>query len=169
MAGFLREIRRTLPLKHVFFIRYAAAAPLGVFGIMQLSMEDVSLRPVLEEAGLPLVGFNSIFVPVVEIIVAFLLATGYLARFGAAVGGVIMAVALYAHGVADWAGEMTPLVPLGVLLCCMYTLWRGAGEWSADLAIWEGMPPEEGLVRTLRAGDVEEHAQGADVGRSAPA
>lgn len=171
MAGFLREVRRTLPLKHVFFVRYAAAAPLGVFGIMQLSMEDVSLRPVLTEAGLPFVGFNSYFVPIVEIIVAFLLATGYFARPAAAVGGIIMAVALYAHGVADWPGEMTPLVPFGVLLCCMYTLWRGAGAWSADLAMWELMPQgdEASSVRTLRAAEIEEHNQPVDMGRSAHA
>jgi uncharacterized membrane protein YphA (DoxX/SURF4 family) len=169
MAGFLREVRRTLPLKHAFFVRYAAGAPLGVFGIMHLTMDDVSLRPVLTAAGLPLAGFNSLFVPIVEIIVAFLLATGFHARPAAAIGGIVMAVALYAHGVADWPGEMTPLVPLGVLLCCMYTLWRGAGAWSADLAMWERAPEGEGPVRTLRAADVEEHREARDRGRSAHA
>ncbi len=169
MAGLLSDIRRTLPLKHLFFVRYAAAVPLGVFGIMQLTMEDVALRPILREAGLPLVGFNSIFVPVVEIAVAFLLATGYFARLAAAVGGIIMAVALYAHGVADWPGEMTPLVPLAVLLCCMYTLWRGAGAWSADLAMWELAPQSDGDVRMLRSSDVEEHRHAQELGRSAHA
>lgn len=165
MAEFLREVRRTLPLKRAFFVRYAAAAPLGVFGIMQLMMEDVSLRTVLTEAGLPLVGFNSIFVPIVEIVVAFLLATGFFARPAAAVGGIIMAVALYAHGVANWPGEMTPLVPFAVLLCCMYTLWRGAGAWSADLAMWERTPEGEGPVQTVRPADLEEHRETSDVGR----
>jgi hypothetical protein len=49
-----------------------------------------------------------------------------------------MVVATYVHLVVDDPSlfplqPREPFIPLIVIVCCAYLLWRGAGAWSLDL------------------------------------
>lgn len=132
MLRLIRRLQRTRARRHMVVVRYAAGLPLAIMGTMHLTLEAASMRPILEAAHIPLIWFNALFVPVVEIATGLMLVAGWLARLAAGVGIVVMVVAIYAHLVADWPNEFPFVLPVVVLACASYVLWRGAGAWSLD-------------------------------------
>lgn len=142
MNTILERIRCTSPLKHMVVPRYAAGAALGIFGALHLSMDQFSMMPILEAAHLPLAGISAVVVPILEVIAGVMLVSGLLARVGAALAVPIMVVAIYAHIVADWPGEVPFFLPLVVLGSSVYVLWLGAGAWSVDCSAVGTCEPE---------------------------
>ena len=92
----------------------------------------------LRAAAIPFLSFNIWFVPPVELLVGILLVTGFLSRVAALVAIVIMVVATYVHIVVDDPSLFPlqpelPIIPVVVILLCVYLLRVGGGAWSADL------------------------------------
>lgn len=95
------------------------------------------MRPLVEAASLPAAALLSPVGVALEIVAGLLILAGFYARVGAALAVPVMAVAVYAHIVIDvWpngAGNEPPiLLPVAVIACATYILWRGAGRWSVD-------------------------------------
>ena len=94
------------------------------------------MRPLVEAAGLPFVSLLAPLAVAIEIVAGVSLLAGVWARLGALLAIPTMAVAAYSHLAIDvWpnAGGEPPLaLPLAVLACAVYVLWRGAGRWSVD-------------------------------------
>lgn len=127
----LASIRQTAALKHVIVARLIAGLPLVGMGMMHL-IGAGPIMPILEAARIPLPEVNAVLAPVVEVVAGLLLLSGAFARVGAALGCASMAVAVYAHVVADWPDEPPIVLPIAVLLAALYVLWRGGGAWSMD-------------------------------------
>jgi len=119
--------------KHVLFVRVAAAVPLIAIGSMHLTGQ-APLRPILEGAGIPFVGFNAEIAPIVEIVAGVSLLLGAFVQLGTVLATVAMLAAFYAHLNFDWADEPPVALPLLVLAAALYVLWRGAGAFSVDAA-----------------------------------
>ncbi len=134
MNSNLRTLLRTRPLKHVIVARLIAGLPLVGIGAMHLA-GAAPMRPILEAAGIPMPGFNAALAPLMEILAGALLLSGAAARVGAVIATLSMAVALYAHAVADWQDEPPVVLPLAVILAALYVLARGAGAWSIDWSL----------------------------------
>jgi uncharacterized membrane protein YphA (DoxX/SURF4 family) len=127
----LASIRHTTALKHVIVARLIAGLPLVGIAAMHL-IGAAPLRPILEAAKIPLPDLNTVVAPVVEVVAGLLILSGAFARVGAVLGSVTMALAMYAHVVADWTDEPPIMLPIAVLLAALYVLWRGGGAWSVD-------------------------------------
>ena len=134
------KIRQTSNDKLAATIRWS----LGILFVMTGTMKIVV--PELAEAwsgqliasGLPLTTISRWSVPFIEIAVGVVMAMGLYARLAAFVITDIMVVATYVHlVVADPSlfplQPEEPLVPLVVILLCLYVFWKGAGAGSRDL------------------------------------
>ncbi len=149
MNSHYKNIRQTRFLRHVVVPRYIAGASLGIFGSLHLLLASFSMMPIMEAANLPLVGFSAIVVPILEVIAGMMLVSGFFARIGAAITLPIMAMAIYAHVVATWPGEMPFILPLVVICSAAYVLWLGAGAWSFDLRAFPEAQDHEHKVITV--------------------
>jgi len=138
----IRALLSTRPLKHIIVARLIAGLPLVGIGAMHLA-GAAPMRPILEAAGIPMPGLNATLAPLMEILAGALLLSGAAARVGAAIAVLSMAVALYAHTVADWQDEPPVVLPLAVLLAALYVLARGAGAWSVDLGATRMLPRDD--------------------------
>ncbi len=136
----MHPLRTTSNLKHVLVPRLIAGLPLLVIGVMHLT-GAAPMRPILEAARIPLVDFNAVAAPAGEVLAALLLLSGGMARIGGLIALGAMSVAIYAHIVADWGDEPPIALPIVVLACSAYVLWRGAGAWSLDLAATRSREP----------------------------
>ena len=95
------------------------------------------MRPLVEAANLPAPALLSPLAVAVEVVAGLLILAGFYARLGAALAIPTMAVAVYAHIAIDvWPNgadnEPPILLPIVVIACAGYVLWRGAGRWSLD-------------------------------------
>ncbi len=134
MNSNIRALLSTRPLKHMIVARLIAGLPLVGIGAMHLA-GAAPMRPILEAAGIPMPGLNAALAPLMEILAGALLLSGTAVRVGAVIAAISMAVALYAHAVADWQDEPPVVLPLAVLLAALYVLVRGAGAWSVDWSL----------------------------------
>ncbi len=130
-------IRQTSNNKVANTIRWS----LGILFVMTGAMKLVV--PVLAEAwsgqliaaGLPHYTISRWSVPFVEMAVGGFLFAGLYTRVAAVVVIAIMTVATYVHVVvADPSlfplQPSEPIIPLGVILLCLYILWEGADAGS---------------------------------------
>lgn len=95
------------------------------------------MRPLVEAAGIPLAAIVSPLGVAIEILAGLSLLLGLWARVAALLAVPTMLGAIYAHIVIGvWpngAQSEPPLVlPVAVLACSAYVLWRVAGRWSID-------------------------------------
>jgi len=127
----MNKLLSTGPLTHLAIVRITAAVPLLGIGAMHLT-GAAPMRPIIDAAGLPMPALGAIAAPLGEILAGILLVSGAASRLGALLGAVIMAVALYAHIVADWPDEPPLPLPIAVLALCLYIAIRGGGRWSID-------------------------------------
>ena len=136
----IETIRQTSNNKVAATIRWSLGILFVMTGVMKLVV------PVLAEAwsgqliaaGLPLYTISRWTVPFVEIAVGIVIAVGLYARLAALVIISIMIVATYVHlAVADPSlfplQPSEPIIPLVVILLCLYVLRKGAGAGSRDL------------------------------------
>ena len=89
-------------------------------------------------ANLPLYTLTRWAVPILEIVLGVVLATGVLARPAVTVVMGLMVVATYVHVVVEDPSlfplqPSEPIIPVVVIVLSVYVLWRGAGSWSRDL------------------------------------
>jgi putative oxidoreductase len=137
-GGFtLDRLRATGSHRHVLVPRIVAGVPLLGIGLAHVFVPEAPMRPLVEAAGFP---FAAILAPVgvaVEIIAGVLLLLGLWARVGALLAIPTMLGAVYAHLIIEvWPNgpenEPPLALPIAVLVCAAYVLWRGAGRWSID-------------------------------------
>ena len=132
-----RELQSTGRDRHTIVPRLVAGLPLLGIGLAHVFDAGAPMTPLVEAAGLPAAALLSPFAVAVEIVMGVLLLAGFYARLAAALAIPTMAVAVYAHAVIDvWPNgadnEPPILLPLAVMACAAYLLWRGAGRWSLD-------------------------------------
>jgi len=117
--------------------RTVAGVPLLGVGLAHALVPDTPMRPLVEAAGIPLAGLVSPVGVAVEIVAGLSLLLGLWARVGGALALPVMLGAVYAHlviGVWPNGPENEPPIalPIAVLVCAAYVLWRGPGRWSLD-------------------------------------
>lgn len=131
------RLRATGSYRHVLLPRIAAGLPLLGIGLVHVVGPDFGMRPLVEAAGLPFAALLSPVAVAAEIVAGLSLLLGLWARIAGFLAVSAMLVAVYAHHVIDvWpngAENEPPLVlPLAVMACAAYVVWRGAGRWSFD-------------------------------------
>jgi len=136
----LYDIHKTTDNKLAGSIRILLALLFLMSGVMKL------LIPMLAEAwsgqllaaNIPLYTVSRWTVPFIEIALGVVLAIGAYVRPATVVVMGIMAVATYVHLKVDDPSlfplqPSEPIIPLIVIVMCLYILWQGAGAWSLDL------------------------------------
>ncbi len=137
MTELITCLRKTNESKVTIGPRLIAALPLIAIGIGHL-VDPESFRLILEGSGIPMLEFNLIVAPVVEIAAGTLLLVGLFARAGGLAAASTMLVALYSHAVIDPSTlpetmAMPPIIlPLAVLASALWVAYAGAGRWSID-------------------------------------
>lgn len=138
-----RQLQITGEDRHPIVLRFLASIPMLGIGLMHVFDPETPMRPLVEAAGLPAAGLLSPAAVAAEIVAGVLLLIGFYTRLGAVLAIFTMVVAAYAHLVIDvWPNgannEPPILLPLAVLVCAAYVLWRGAGRWSLDHLMGRG-------------------------------
>lgn len=131
------QLRATKGYRHTLLPRIVAGVPLLAIGLMHVFGPEHGMRPLVEATGLPFAALLSPLAVVFEIVAGLSLLLGLWVRIGAFIAVPTMLVAVYAHLVIDvWpngAENEPPLaLPIIVMACAAYVLWRGAGRWSLD-------------------------------------
>lgn len=128
------------PAKHVIVPRLIAGLPLLLLGAKHF-VDPEHFRRILEVSGLPgPIDLTLIAAPAAEVLAGVLLLLGLFARVGGLLGIATMAPAILSTvklmnlEAADKPFVPPLPVPIAVLLCSAYVLWRGAGAWSVDAA-----------------------------------
>lgn len=126
--------------KHLLVPRLIAGLPLLILGAKHF-VDPEHFRRVLEVSGLPgPIGVMLIAAPAAEVLGGVLLLLGWFARVGGLLGVATMAPAILSTvRIMNLDGADKPFVPplplpIVVLLCAAYVLFRGAGAWSIDAA-----------------------------------
>jgi uncharacterized membrane protein YphA (DoxX/SURF4 family) len=112
-------------------LRLAAGLVLTGYSVLYLS-GVLSMRPLLEAAGLPLPGVSVVVTPIFNLLAGVMLLSGAYARVGALLACESMAVAIYALAVAGTPADPPIALPIAVLAASVYIAWRGGGAWSVD-------------------------------------
>lgn len=114
-------------------------------GIMKLVVPDLraAFSGQLTAAHIPFHAINMWAVPLAEIGVGFLLAIGLLSRLAGLGAIIMMAVATYVHLVVSDPAlfplqPKEPIIPLVVIVLCVYVFWKGSGSGSLDLRLQSG-------------------------------
>ena len=131
------SIRATQPRHHLLLPRAVAGVPLLGIGLAHVLVPEAPMGPLVEAAGIPLAGVVAPVAVATEIVAGALLLLGLWARVAALVAIPTMLGAVYAHlaiGVWPNGPENEPPMglPIAVMLCAAYVVWRGAGRWSLD-------------------------------------
>jgi len=131
------SIRGTHPRRHLLLPRAVAGVPLLGIGLAHVFVPEAPMGPLVEAAGIPLAGVVAPVAVATEIVAGVLLLLGLWARVAALVAIPTMLGALYAHlAIGAWPNgpenEPPMALPITVMLCAAYVLWRGAGRWSLD-------------------------------------
>jgi putative oxidoreductase len=128
--------RRTQPRRYLLVPRVVAGLPLLAIGLMHVTADGYGMRPLVEAAGFPFASLLAPLAVAAELVAGLSLLLGVWARIGALLAIVTMVAAAYAHfAIEHWpnAGGEPPLaLPLIVMVCAAWVLWRGAGGWSVD-------------------------------------
>lgn len=138
MGSAFATLRQTQPIKHMILPRLIAGLPLLGLGAKHFTdMEH--FRAILSASGLPAPPGAEYLAAGTEVLAGVLLLAGALARFGGLLGIGTMLPAIYSTVQLMSAPEPKPFVPplplpLVVLVCSAYVLWRGGGAWSVDAA-----------------------------------
>ena len=134
------RLRKTTDDKVAGSIRWLLAVLFVMTGTMKLVVPRLAdaWSGQLLASGLPLYELSRWSVPFVEILVGVVLGVGFFTRLAAVVVIGIMTVATYVHIVVDDPAlfplqPSEPIIPLAVIVMCVYLLWRGGGSRSKDL------------------------------------
>ena len=134
------DVRKTSGDKLAGSIRFVLAAIFLMAGAMKLlvPMLAEAWSGQLQAAQIPMYAVSRWTVPFLEIALGGVLAVGAFVRPAAVTVIGIMAVATYVHLIVDDPSlfplqPSEPIVPLIVIVLCVYLLWRGGGAWSNDL------------------------------------
>jgi uncharacterized membrane protein YphA (DoxX/SURF4 family) len=136
----LEDVRRTSDNKLAGSIRILLAAAFLMTGAMKLIIPTLAKAwsGQLMAANIPLYTISQWTVPFLEMALGAVLMVGLFVRPAALVVIGIMVVATCVHLVVDDPSlfplqPSEPIIPLIVIVICVYVLWRGAGAWSMDL------------------------------------
>jgi putative oxidoreductase len=136
MTTLIGDLRSTRAHRHLIILRVIAGVPLLGIGLMHVFMPDGAMRPLVEAAGLPAAALLSPLAVAAEIVAGVSLLFGIFARLGAIIAIPTMLVALYSHfAIEQWPNPDGPppdALPIVIIACSAYVLWRGAGRWSVD-------------------------------------
>ncbi len=131
------RIRATGPHRRLLLARIVAGVPLLGLGLAHVVVPEAPMGPLVEAAGIPFAGMVAPVGVALEIVAGLSLLLGLWARIGGLLAIPIMLGAIYAHLVIDvWPNgpenEPPLALPIAVLLCTAYVVWRGPGPWSFD-------------------------------------
>lgn len=131
------RIRATGPHRHTLLPRVVAGLPLLGIGLAHVFAPETPMRPLVEAAGIPFAAVVSPVAVAIEIVAGLSLLLGWWARVGGLLAIPTMLGAAYAHLVIDvWPNgpenEPPLALPVAVMVCAGYVLWRGPGRWSLD-------------------------------------
>ena len=136
----LEEIRATSRDRLGATIRWILGILFVMTGVMKLAVPMLAeaFSAQLIAAEIPFYMLSRWSVPFVEIGVGVLLAIGWFVRPSAVVAIGMMIVATYVHVVvADPTlfplQPSEPIIPIGVIVLSLYSLWKGGGAGSLDL------------------------------------
>lgn len=132
-----KRLRATKPYRHMLLPRIIAGVPLLGIGLMHVFVPGLGMLTLVEAAGLPVPALLSPVAVAIEIVAGLSLLLGLWARIGALLAIPTMLVAAYAHlAIGIWPNgpenEPPLALPILVMACAAYVLWRGAGRWSLD-------------------------------------
>ncbi len=136
----LGEIRKTSDNKLAGSIRLVLTVLFLMTGAMKLLVPVLAdaWSGQLQAAEIPMYAVSRWTVPFLEVALGGVLAVGTFVRLAAVTVIGIMAVATYVHLIVDDPAlfplqPSEPIIPLVVIVLCVYLLWRGGGAWSKDL------------------------------------
>ena len=118
-----------------FVVRILGGLPLLVIGISHVVWSGAAMQPLVEAMGLPMPGLLAPLAVAAEIGAGLSMLLGYRTRIGALLAVGTMAVAFYSHlAIEAWPNPQEPPIalPLILLACGAFLLWRGSGRWSLD-------------------------------------
>lgn len=130
--------------KHLFYVRLINGLAFLFLGIFHfLHPED--FKNILRVSNLPLLEFNVIFFPLVEVLIGTLLLIGLFTRTASIMGCIATAIGLYTnyciihfnpHLFSSGSIQVPYSLPAYILIIlfifCVYLLIMGAGAWSID-------------------------------------
>ncbi len=140
MDAILNRIRQTSRTNAVGICRILLGLLFLSTGVMKLVAPGLrsAFSGQLAESGLPFHSLNMWLVPFAEVALGGVLLVGLFGRMASLMAIVMMSVATYVHLVVHNPDLFplqpeAPIIPLGVILLCLYRLWAGSGSWSIDL------------------------------------
>jgi putative oxidoreductase len=132
------------PKRHLFIIRLIAGIVFLVFGILHL-IHPENFKNILIATDIPLVHFNLLFVPIVEVVVGILFLLGLFTRLAGIIGAISMAVATWStlvlmkltpqtlpDGIKEVPFSPPIFIPIIIGIFSLYLLLMGAGAWGID-------------------------------------
>lgn len=136
----LRTVRLTQQSGPAASIRMLVGVLFVMTGVMKVVVPDLraAFAGQLAAAGIPLQPVNTWLVPTLEIGVGMLLLLGLFTRIAATIAIAVMGVATYVHLVVHDPGlfplqPQAPIIPIIVIVMCLYLLRSGSGSLSLDL------------------------------------
>ena len=137
---FLARFRATQPGTPIAIVRVLLGVLFLMTGLMKLFVPELraAFSGQLTAAAIPAHGLNMWLVPLAEVLMGSALVAGFLSRLASLMGIGMMMVATYVHLVVH-NPELFPLqpeapiIPLVVMILCLYVLKAGSGSWSLDL------------------------------------
>lgn len=127
--------RATGPYWDALVVRAIAAAPLIGVGLAHVFKPGQGMLPLAQALGLPGAEVLAPIAVAIEIVAGLSFLLGAWVRIGALLAIPVMLVAFYAHLVLTvWPAPNAPpfALPLVILACAGWLLWRGAGRLSLD-------------------------------------
>ncbi len=140
MHGGIRTVRLTQQSRPAASIRILVGVLFIMTGVMKFIVPDLraAFAGQLAAAGVPLQPVNMWFVPALEIGLGMLLLLGLFTRIAATFAIAVMGIATYVHLVVHDPGlfplqPQAPIIPVIVIVMCLYLLRSGSGSLSLDL------------------------------------
>jgi putative oxidoreductase len=133
----LQQLQATSGERHLIVPRLVAGVPLFGIGLIHVFDPGAPMQPLVEAAGFPAPEILSPLAVAFELAAGAMLLIGLLARLGALLAIPVMVGAVYVHlAIGVWpngASNEPPIVlPIVVVACAAYVVWRGPGRWSLD-------------------------------------
>ena len=127
--------RATGPHWDAFAVRLIGGVPLLLIALAHIARPGAEMLPIVDAMGLPAPELLARLAVAVELAAGLAIVLGDWTRLGALLAIAVMSVAFYAHLVIDvWPNPNEPptALPLVILACAAFLLWRGGGRWSLD-------------------------------------
>ena len=138
------NLHTTSESKVLASLRIVVAVIFTLAGLCKLVVPTLimAFHEQLDTAGIPFHHSLHLPVPIIEMVIGYFLFMGKFTRFWSFVGLILMIPAIYVHlQITDPTlfpmQPMMPIIPIIVIGLCAVLVFKGAGNWSKDLDIFE--------------------------------